>query len=1069
MPILTVRRLTCGSFLVFLIATLFVICLQTPTVAFAQSELAGVYGRVTDASGAVIAEVEIEIKNVETNVSVLAKTNPEGLYTIPSLRPGHYLIFARKPGFKTVTVTGLDLNVQDNVIRNFTLQVGSISETVTVKADDLHLNTTDATVGTVVDRQFLENMPLNGRSLHALIALTPGVMTPKPNDANPGQFSVNGQRTDTNYFSVDGVSANVGIAQGGDSSFVGSASAGASPPVAVTGGTNNLVSIDAMQEFKIQTSTFAPEFGRTPGAQISIVTRSGTNQFHGTAFEFLRNDIFDARDWFTNYYSLPKPMERLNDFGGVLGGPILKNRLFFFFSYEGLRLRQPQTKTEIEPSIAARTQAPADIQPLLNAFPIPNISSGPITGVFAASLSSPSTLNATSIRVDYALTNKISVFGRYNHGPSNGTKHGSFDYYALSTVQRLVSNVDTFTVGANVTFKSNLVNEFRFNNSRATGASEFSLDNFGGAVPLPESYLWQSFPQGNSKNDNFDVFFTPDINGLYTGGGYKFHQRQLNFVDSVAWTLGSHTIKAGVDYRRLMPTPSNFPYQVGIYFSGIAGALSGTPSLATVAASDAQSLRYALQNLSFFAQDTWQATPNLALTYGLRWDYNPPPSDTSGHPLYSATNLNDPANVAVAPAGTPFWKATHDNFAPRLGVAYQLRKTPGREMVVRVGAGLFYDLGNNTSVNGWNYFPHTSSRTLLNPQYPLSTADAASPPFTLNPPYGAVQGFDPNLKLPRVYQWNVSVQQSLGSNQTVTVTYVGANGRKLLRDEIIVPSAGLNSNFASVPVTTNDAYSNYDALQVQFQRRLSRGLQVLASYSFAHALDNTSNQFWPSPYHTVYNPAWDYGNSEFDVRHSLSSAISYNIPAPGKSRVLQTIAGNWALDSLFRSNSARPVNVLTGLDPFGLVCCTVNGYGRPDVVPNQPFYLYGSQYPGGKALNPAAFQNPTSSGTPGNLGRNALWGFGAWEEDLAIRREFPIREQVKLQFRAEFFNLFNHPNFGDPGILFSGTNQLTSSLFGLSTSTLAQSLNSGTGNGGFSPLFQIGGPRSIQLALKVIF
>jgi hypothetical protein len=304
----------------------------------------------------------------------------------------------------------------------------------------------------------------------------------------------------------------------------------------------------------------------------------------------------------------------------------------------------------------------------------------------------------------------------------------------------------------------------------------------------------------------------------------------------------------------------------------------------------------------------------------------------------------------------------------------------------------------------------------------------------------------------------------------VSATYIGAAGRNLLRDETIVPAEGLNSNFSQVEFTSNNAYSNYNALQLQYQRRLSRGLQVLASYSWAHALDNVSGQSTArgTPYHMVYNSQLDYGNSEFDLRQSFSTAITYNVPSPGKSRPLRAIAGHWALDSLFRAYSALPVNVLTGSDPSAVANSLV-GTQRPDVVPNQPFYLYGSQYPGGKAFNPAAFQDPSSPGTQGNLGRNVLRGFGPWEEDLAIRREFPIHEQLKLQFRSEFFNIFNHPNFGDPGTQFTGTNVLANPRFGLSTATLAQSLYVGGGSSGFNPLYQVGGPRSIQLALKLVF
>jgi hypothetical protein len=1058
------------------------------TIALCQSDTATISGRVTDPSGAGISGADVQVQNVLTGREVATKSNSIGVYVVTALQPGRYRVIVSNSGFKQIVKADVLLNVQDNASLNFSMTIGSVSEIVTVDANAaLNINTTDAAVGTVVDRQFVENMPLNGRSFQSLIELTPGVVLSKATGV--GQFSVDGQRDDSNYFSIDGVSANIASQQGGGG--LSSASSGALPAVSSGGGFNNLVSIDAMEEFKIQTSTFAPEFGRTPGAQISIVTRSGTNQFHGTAFDYLRNSVFDARDWFTNYYNLPTPEERQNDFGGVLGGPILKDRLFFFFSFEGLRLRLPRTKTLVVPSTAARSSAPASIQPLLNGFPLPTSSDGPLTGVESASFSNPSTLNATSIRVDYALTNKINVFGRYNHAPSNSAARSAFNIYALSTNARTVSNVDTFTTGATVTFRPNLVNEFRFNFSRTIGITGITLDNFGGAVVPPDSYLFQGYPQANSKDDEFATYFLDIGGGLFVGqNGNAHRQQQLNFVDTVSWTLGSHSIKAGFDYRRLTPMDGWYPYSEAVIFSDFAEAISGGTLLAYTGSSQSSLVRPLFQNLSFFGQDTWRVTPNLTLTYGLRWDYNPPPYDTGSHPLYTATNLNDPVNAALAPAGAPLWNATHNNFAPRLAVAYNLRRTPGREMVLRGGAGIFYDLGNNTGDNGVGEFPYQLySYAPPGTTFPLNATAAAPPAFTVNPPYSTMQAFDPHLKLPRVYQWNVSLQQSLGPNQSVSATYLGAAGRKLLRDEFLSPGlAGLNSNFAGgIIVTTNQAYSNYDALQLQYQRRLSRGLQVLTSYSWAHSLDNTSNKtagIGVTPYYLIYNSNLDYSSSDLDVRHSFSTAITYNVPSPGKSALLRTIAGNWALDSLFRANSAFPINILTGADPWGLTAVNLyDPFQRPDVVAGVPLYLYGSQYPGGKAINytPGAVAGGCPDGSPsvgpfctpstvrqGNLGHNALRGFGAWEEDLAIRREFPIHEQLKLQFRAELFNIFNHPNFGDPNEQL-GTIMLTNPLFGLSTATLAQSLDNGPGSGSFNALYQMGGPRSIQIALKLIF
>jgi hypothetical protein len=283
-------------------------------------------------------------------------------------------VVVSKQGFQTVTLTGITLNTQDNLSRNFTLQVGSVSESVTVNGSGVNINTTDASVGTVVDQQFVKNIPLNGRSFQSLIALVPGVViVPALGTTNTaGQFSVNGQRSSANSFMVDGVSANFGAAAG---SFGGVQSSGNLPGLCALGTTQSLVSVDAMQEFRIQTSTYAAEFGRQPGGQISIVTRSGTSAFHGSAFEYFRHDALDANDRFANRNGQPKPKERQNDFGGTVGGPLpygSKKKTFFFFSYEGLRLEQPQFNLTNVPTVSMRQQTAPALQPLLNAFPLPN-------------------------------------------------------------------------------------------------------------------------------------------------------------------------------------------------------------------------------------------------------------------------------------------------------------------------------------------------------------------------------------------------------------------------------------------------------------------------------------------------------------------------------------------------------------------------------------------------------------------------------------------------------------------------------------------------------------------------
>src|SRR5215469_5708547 len=390
-----------ARFRLFFLAT---ILLAWCPLLFGQTENATLSGTITDQSGAIVVGVDVQLTNIETGVTAHTLSNQSGLYVFSNVRPGHYRMTVDKPGFRQIVLTDLTVNVQEVLGRNFSLKVGAVGESVTVSGDSAKINTTDASVSTVIDRQLVENMPLNGRSIQALINLTPGVVLTPASFGAAGQFSVNGQRSDTNYYTLDGVSANIGTSPGAPLLQYG---AGVFPGLSASGGTNSLVSVDALQEFRVQTSSFAPEYGRTPGGQIAMTTRSGTNQFHGTAFEYFRNDVLDANDWFTNHSGVKKPALRQNDFGGVFSGPLMKDRLFFFFSYEGLRLRLPQSRSVVVPSLETRAAATPAMQAILSAFPIPT---GPDLGnglaPFTGSFSNPSGLDATSLRLDYNLSKR---------------------------------------------------------------------------------------------------------------------------------------------------------------------------------------------------------------------------------------------------------------------------------------------------------------------------------------------------------------------------------------------------------------------------------------------------------------------------------------------------------------------------------------------------------------------------------------------------------------------------------------------------------------------------------------
>lgn len=492
--------------------------------------------------------------------------------------------------------------MQDAFEIDFELTVGAVSDQVTVRAGAPLVNAESGAVSTVVDRTFVENLPLNGRSFQTLLMLTPGVVVTATGFQDQGQFSVNGQHADANYFTVDGVSANFGVT---GYQPLAQTAGGALPALSASGGTNSLVSVDAMQEFRIQTSSFAPEFGRTPGGQISIVTRSGTNSFHGTLFEYFRNNVLDARDWFVNFNGLPKPAERLNDFGGVLGGPVVKNKTFFFFSYEGQRLRQPATQQSVVPDDASRQQAPAGLQPFLNAYPRANGPSlGGGTALFNASYSNPSSLDATSLRVDHILNSRLTMFARYNYSPSSlDQRSPPLAGPVLSLTQSLFSAVHTGTVGLTAILLPGIANELRGNYSNDRIRTKYDLDNFGGAVPLPDSLL---FPPGYSSAESLFGFYIVGVGAYYKGPSGIEEQRQYNIVDNLSVAKGGHQWKFGVDYRRLSPFSEFYVYRQFVQFTGMTAAPGGVLSGVTQAAQTNldQSDTLLSQNFSLFGQDT---------------------------------------------------------------------------------------------------------------------------------------------------------------------------------------------------------------------------------------------------------------------------------------------------------------------------------------------------------------------------------------------------------------------------------------------------------------------------------
>jgi hypothetical protein len=1066
-----VLRFACYLLRISFCALLIAFCV-VPAV-FGQTSTATLSGTVTDERDAVIPGAAVTMVNTATGARRQTTTNEQGGFVVPLLPPATYVINVQQQGFAPLEVRGVVLNVGDNKGLQIELKAGDVNAQVTIDSDAETVRT-DGSVGTVVNRQFVANIPLNGRSLQALVQLTPGVVLTAPatgGTATGGQqFSVNGQRSTTNYYMVDGVSANTGIATsfGGTPEASGS---GQTPGTTALGGTNSLVSLDALQEFRIETSSYAAEYGRVPGGQISLVTRGGTNQFHGSVSEYFRSDALDANDWFANANRLPKPKERQHLFGGVLGGPLYlprfgeggpslwsgKDRLFFFASYEGLRLEQPQARIVTVPTADLRAQAALGLRPYLNAFPLPNGQGfGDGTAQFAASYSDPATFNIFALRLDGRLTNRLTGFFRLNHAPSESKSRDGSLSEILSTQVR----ADSYTGGVTWVASSGLSADVRVNWTRNAPSSVAYLDTLGGAVvPNPSDVFLAT---GRDWSNSFSTFNGPGGTNFLWGTGNTDVQRQFNTVGTLAWSVGTHQLKFGVDYRRMLPLLGGTGLNgevVGVFTQQ--QALAGQLGYYAVLTNDPVPREPVITNLSLFAQDTWHAARRLTFTYGIRFERVPSPGEATGRLPRGLLGVENGllVNPRLAPVGAPLFSRRFGEFAPRFGVAYQLSTSQGWETTIRGGGGIFYDVGLGYIADAFQFaFPFSATSQINDVLLPLSAADRTPPSVPVTTPGDNDTFFflDSNIRLPYTIQWNGAIEQSLGSAQTVTASYVAAAGRRLLYKENYLTSlADFTGVQEFLSVQHNLSKSAYKSLQLQYRRRLVRGLQALASYTLASSQDDASDDVVPGvPVSQASVLAREYAPSSFDVRHVFSGAITYDLPKPSGPALLQALSRGWGLDALMRYQSALPVNVF--LNGFVRFADGTAFRLRPDVVSGQPLYLHSSSYPGGMRFNPAAFTRP-AAGQQGNLPRNGLRWLPASQVDLALRRDFRLAESMRLQIRGELFNLFNHPNFGLPN------NNGSAGTVGLSN----QMLNRGLG--GLNQLYQMGGPRSGQLGIKILF
>jgi len=1000
----------------------------TPAWTQRYAELAG---QILDPSEAGITGAVVTVVDEDTGFRRQVLSEAGGMYAVGSLAPGSYKITVRKEGFGTVVQFGVKLSGAAPTRLDFRLPVSPFPDSITVVGTAPTLERQDASTGGQFDFDEVAHLPLNARGMLTLLELIPGTSVVPATRGDAGQFSTNGMRANTNYFTVDGVSANVGVSAGG---LPAQSTGGSLPALSAFGSLDSLISTEAIEEFRLQTSTTVAEFGRMPGATIAVSSRAGSDQFHGATSLRWRNSVMAANDWFANRQGDPRAPLHYEDVAQSLGGPVQRRHTFFFLSFEHIALNEPYVWEQAVPSVPLRGVLISTVLPLVNLFPLPN---GPLLGAsgyadWLAQIDRPASLTSGGARLDQALTPRLTLFGRYSDSPSA-------NQFGTPEVNHLDLRSQSLTLGLNTRLSARSVLDFRANESQSTANSVWTESISSDTPGCTLQPLLSAILRNNALSCDFLLRFT--INGVgqvVSGNEGERRQRQFQAVQTATLERGRHALKFGVDYRRMLAIRRDAANSYGLTVSSaqqLNNPISWWESTLTAA-----NQSVAVQELSLWAQDTWQVNSRLTVAAGLRWEFSPPP------PLSAPQRFLDYSNgLLTTHPNEALWPLAYGDFAPRLGVAYRFDKD-GRT-VLRAGVGLYYDSSVSIATGIINQGPLNGGN--------LKTL-GSSTGFAGNITYG----YAPDLQLPQVIQWNVSLEHGFGPHDVVSLGYIGSTANHLLRTEM---SDTANLGDYAV-VTTNRAVSGYDAMQLQYRRHVAAGLDATASYAWSHSLDNDSSDAFLLWSGQGASAPGDHASSDFDVRQSLTAALSYAFPMRASRTAMGRLLSGWGIETLVHARTGFPITVLDSEDVTGLGLA--NAF-RPDWVYGQPLWIADTGAPGGRKLNPAAFAAVPAPlgavGAQGTLGRNVPTGFGMWQVDLALKREFHVKERFGVQLRLDAFNALNHANFGDP------VKSLNSPLFGRSTSLLNMELGTGSPGSGLAPALQTGSPREVQAAIRFHF
>jgi len=1027
------------------------------SVTFGQN--AQLTGIITDSNSALITGAQITLTNIDTSLARKAVTNADGYYSIPFVPPGNYQLSVIASGFKPVTRNNFPINVDQAQRIDFTLELGTITESVNITANEPPLERETSSIGQVIENKFIVTLPLNGRTYSQLVLLIPGA-TPNQGSRATDGFSLNGNRTFQNKFLVDGLDNNNYIA-GVDT---GSTQA-IRPPV------------DAIQEFKVESANYSVQYGQAAGGVISVAIKSGTNSIHGSAFEFLRNEKLDANDFFANRAGLKRGPFRFNQFGGTLGGPVWRNRTFFFGSFQGTRTRASSTSVVTVPTAeqvrgnfgnvnifdptkvvgGTRQQFANNVIPearmdsvgrqIAALYPAPNQPG--VVNNFASLVPQTDDANQYDFRVDHNFSERDRLFARFSKLDRNILRGSICPAPGNCGVQMtlpLVVTNDAWSAAAGQThiLSSNAVNELRLGYSNNQSFQQSPAEK-----PLFDDFGIKGIPQFDSLT-GLSLFTLTNYsalgNRIQTPNPKEAKLFQIN--DNFSYLRGRHTINFGGEYWRLSSFigtantargsfdftgqfTSRTPGQgTGNAVADLLLGLTGSSSLTTP-----QLATFLVDYFGGYISDSWTVSPKLTINFGVRYEVQTRQREKDNRQSFFDYTPGSPTYGTLVQAhGDTHREQTlsnldNNNFAPRVGFAWQLNQ----RTVVRGGFGIFYGgvgyyAGNFSGAANLPYFVRiaiNSPTTAANTSLKLSNgfpADALNPALAVNP---AVFGQPQDFPESEIYQGSIDLQRELWRGMVLSLAYVGSGTSKLSGlNDINAPKPGpggaqprrLFPTFGAINTLSGFAHASYHSLQAKIERRFQSGFSLLSSYTWAHAIDNSTdaedNNNGSNFPQNSFNTNAEKASSAFDIRHRFVSSVVYDLPfgraasSLDGSKLVRALFSGFQIGGIFVAQTGQPVT----LDVAGNPANTTNPV-RPNRVGDGN--LSSEERTVDRWFDPAAFTVPAAF-TYGNSGRNVLRGPGLVNLDFLIARNFRLTETMRLELRGEFFNLTNTAHFGRP-------------------------------------------------------